>query len=398
MKDRQDTIAAIATAPGNGGIGIIRMSGPRAEAILGLIFRPAGKGGPLESHRMVYGQLFDGDEEKVLLLEEKIAEKLGFDSYDEYAYTVIHARDYSPETIDEYTSMVIEYLVPVYLESADEGLWTKYAYYETDKEDMERYLKGVAEKLGGDAKDAYDFMTDYGLYDIERSADKMDVSFQTYIKEYEAPFLFIKPQGFSMDLLTYSHEFGHYIDAFVNYNLHSSTDTAEVFSQGLEYLSLIYGDADDEIMESLAGLKMLDSLQVYIEQTAMTRFEHLVYAMSPEEVTLEKVNDTFCSVMKEFGIYSEEYDEYYRLSWIDVEHLFEYPFYMISYVVSNDSAMQIYELEKEKAGSGFKIYEKLLDRSDDETFLQMLERAGMSSPFEKERILDVYNDFVEFFK
>lgn len=62
MKDRQDTIAAIATAPGNGGIGIIRMSGPRAEDILGRIFRPAGKAEPLESHRMVYGQLFDGDE------------------------------------------------------------------------------------------------------------------------------------------------------------------------------------------------------------------------------------------------------------------------------------------------------------------------------------------------
>lgn len=62
MKDRQDTIAAIATAPGNGGIGIIRMSGPRAEDILGRIFRPVGKAGPFESHRMVYGQLFDGDE------------------------------------------------------------------------------------------------------------------------------------------------------------------------------------------------------------------------------------------------------------------------------------------------------------------------------------------------
>ena len=62
MNNRQDTIAAIATAPGNGGIGIIRMSGPRAEAILGRIFRPAGKGGPVESHRMVYGQLFDGEE------------------------------------------------------------------------------------------------------------------------------------------------------------------------------------------------------------------------------------------------------------------------------------------------------------------------------------------------
>ena len=43
MNYREDTIAAIATAPGNGGIGIIRMSGPRAEEILNRVFRPAGK-------------------------------------------------------------------------------------------------------------------------------------------------------------------------------------------------------------------------------------------------------------------------------------------------------------------------------------------------------------------
>ena len=40
MNYRQDTIAAIATAPGNGGIGIIRMSGPKAAEILSRIFRP----------------------------------------------------------------------------------------------------------------------------------------------------------------------------------------------------------------------------------------------------------------------------------------------------------------------------------------------------------------------
>ena len=33
---RQDTIAAIATAPGNGGIGIIRMSGPDAEKYMAI--------------------------------------------------------------------------------------------------------------------------------------------------------------------------------------------------------------------------------------------------------------------------------------------------------------------------------------------------------------------------
>ncbi len=58
-----DTIAAIATPPGSGGIGIIRLSGPDSGRILEEIFRPAGKKGfPLESHRITYGFLEDGQE------------------------------------------------------------------------------------------------------------------------------------------------------------------------------------------------------------------------------------------------------------------------------------------------------------------------------------------------
>lgn len=61
---RNDTIAAIATAPGNGGISIIRISGPEAENILCRVFKPAGgiTQTPFESHRMLYGRLTDGSE------------------------------------------------------------------------------------------------------------------------------------------------------------------------------------------------------------------------------------------------------------------------------------------------------------------------------------------------
>ena len=38
---REDTIAAIATAPGEGGIGIVRISGEKAFEILKKIFIPA---------------------------------------------------------------------------------------------------------------------------------------------------------------------------------------------------------------------------------------------------------------------------------------------------------------------------------------------------------------------
>ncbi|HEY3309539.1 MAG TPA: tRNA uridine-5-carboxymethylaminomethyl(34) synthesis GTPase MnmE [Desulfuromonadaceae bacterium] len=54
----RDTIAAISTPPGNGGIGIIRVSGPQAEIIGDTIFRPAKDGG-LISHRLYFGTIWD---------------------------------------------------------------------------------------------------------------------------------------------------------------------------------------------------------------------------------------------------------------------------------------------------------------------------------------------------
>lgn len=54
------TIAAIATPQGEGAIGIIRLSGPRAFAIAQQVFRRArGDAGSLQSHRVYYGTLHD---------------------------------------------------------------------------------------------------------------------------------------------------------------------------------------------------------------------------------------------------------------------------------------------------------------------------------------------------
>jgi len=53
-----DTIAAVATPVGCGGIGIVRVSGPDATAIAGKVFIKQGNGG-LESHRFYYGRIVD---------------------------------------------------------------------------------------------------------------------------------------------------------------------------------------------------------------------------------------------------------------------------------------------------------------------------------------------------
>jgi len=61
----EDTIAAIATPPGAGGIGIIRISGSGARGIGERIFKPAASR-PLVSHRLTYGHITDPDSGKTI--------------------------------------------------------------------------------------------------------------------------------------------------------------------------------------------------------------------------------------------------------------------------------------------------------------------------------------------
>lgn len=61
MQSQNDTIAAISTAPGEGAIGIIRLSGSRSLSILSSIFRTSSDS-PLNqysSHKLYYGHIID---------------------------------------------------------------------------------------------------------------------------------------------------------------------------------------------------------------------------------------------------------------------------------------------------------------------------------------------------
>lgn len=61
MKRSMDTIAAQATAAGEGGVAIVRLSGAQSEQILSRVFT-AKNGRPLENRRLTFGLIMDGDD------------------------------------------------------------------------------------------------------------------------------------------------------------------------------------------------------------------------------------------------------------------------------------------------------------------------------------------------
>ena len=67
----EDTIAAVATAYGEGGIGIIRISGENALPILQEVFEFYGDADTFVSRRMTYGRIIDKENNQ--LIDEVLA-------------------------------------------------------------------------------------------------------------------------------------------------------------------------------------------------------------------------------------------------------------------------------------------------------------------------------------
>lgn len=315
-----------------------------------------------------------------------IAKELKFDSYEDYM-SMSFNREYTSDEIAPYIEAIKEYIVPLYKSAVDCGMMND-MYDGLDAYSTEQTLEcfdTFISKMPEQIVEVRDFMKNYGLYNISTEEHTSDSSYTTYLDEYDTPFMLIKAEGYAEDMLTLVHEFGHFCDGYLNYDCDDSLDTMEVMSQGLEYLLLCYLD-DANLADSLTRYKMLDEMYLYINQASFYDFEKRVFALSDEELTVDNVNRLFGEVAKEYGYYSDSSTD---VSWIDVTHFFDYPFYVISYCVSDSAAFSIYNMELEETGAGVDMYMKLLDKADDYDFIELLEKEGMKSPVSSDMIKEI---------
>ena len=327
---------------------------------------------------------------ELMRVRTDMAEAMGFSSCEEMEYVFCFERDYTPGDAAVFVNDVKTYIVPLYLWADENGFSYGQNYSSLSSDKLYADMKAVTDNIGRDCSTAFAFMSRYGLYDIEPSAYKADTSFQTYLNDYDAPFIFLKPDGTTGDLLTFVHEFGHYTDAYVNFDANETIDLAEVFSQGLELLSLSYMDGilSSREIENLREDEMMDALDTFIQQAAFAQFESRAHAIGPDELTAEKLNELALESAQEFGFCTEGFEDYYRYYWMDITHFFEYPFYVISYPVSLEVALQIYELEMQSPGSGMDKYFEILPR-DYDTFMDTVSNGGLRSPFEEGSLASV---------
>ncbi len=334
-----------------------------------------------------YSPLLGGLYISLISTRNAMAELMGYDSYAAMEYEQGYGRDYSPEATEEFIGYVKTYLAPLGRELVDSGRFYSAVYEPVDEDELLSYLESAASSLGGSMEQAIDFMKAHGLYDFAYSPDKADISFQTYLPAYEAPYLFISPYGDSEDIITVFHEFGHYTDSFIRYNAYESVDLSESFSQAMQFFCLdkMENIMDREALENLRLMNLLDITTTYLQQTAFAEFELRAYEM--QEPTVEKLNALFLQLSKDYGYYDDYNRDAYTYAWIDTPHLFESPFYIISYPVSAGVALQLYALEREEEGSGV---DKFIEMSSSclGSLAETLDYASLADPMLESSVAD----------
>ena len=316
----------------------------------------------------------------LVLLRQEMAAYTGFESFHDFAYEYYYYRDYTPQQERDYLAQVRQELVPLYRDTLIYG--DVYATtYRVDEEETFEYVQTMAQSMDGIVWEAFQQMEKYGLYDISYGENKYDASFEVYLPMYSEPFVFLNPTQTNYDMLTFAHEFGHFCNDYASYGAGASIDVKEIFSQSMEYLSLFYAPSD----EDLELLQMVGSLSVYVEQSFYADFEMRLYNMDPEELNVDSVFALFETVCQDYCLDLLGLGGSYL---VRVPHFYIAPCYIFSYVVSNDAAMQIYQLELQEGGAGL---QKLTDNlaPAETTFLAFLESAELESPFQDGRIREV---------
>ena len=320
-----------------------------------------------------YGSLAGNIFVELVKTRKEIAAKRGTD-YLSYVYGNL-GRDYTPLQVQSYLDSINTFITPILDQITPKALNTK----EVDSSHTLYALADATQSMGKIAKEAFEYMFDYGLYDISLSAVKAPRSYNVFLKKYETPFMFVSPSGTVDDYLTVAYQFGTFADMY--YNRTSITDEkSESAALAMSYLLPYYTNAFTSISaDDVTDWILSDIAYVFTELACITEFEHKVYALAEDEITLEKINQTAMECVQKYNV-KKDYSE-----WFTIAQLYRAPLKSAGTVISNDVALQVLNAETGKQGSGIDFYVKLIDRDRDLSFTEDLVASGFESPFADRR-------------
>lgn len=349
---------------------------------------------------------FDRIYDELVKVRTAIAHKLGYENFVALGYDRMNRIDYGPEQVAKFRRNVKEHIVPavsVLKELKKKRLGIDHAYYydstfqfpdgnPTPKGDPEWIVanaKKMYEELSDETGEFINIMIDRNLMDLDNRQGKSAGGYCTFLPDHKVPYIFANMNGTSHDVRVLTHEAGHAFQAYqsrnfeIPQNRHSTSETAEVHSMGMEYLTwpwmkLFFNeDTGKFLLQHLTRALGFLPYCVCIDE-----FQHFVYenpSASPDERKskwreIEKYYMPLIDYADNDFLQRGGY-------WMHQQHVFRMPFYYIDYGLAQICALQFWKRTSEDRDKAWADYLKLCKLGGSKPFLELVKEAGLESPF-----------------
>ena len=354
--------------------------------------------------------------DKLTRLRDAMGKKLGYPDYTQLGYYRMERNCYNAGDVAKFRAAVVKYLVPVadaIYRAQAERLGKTYPMSFADNallfrsgnakpcgtaEEIVAHGKKFYEELSEETGKFFNRMIDDGLMDLLSTEGKASGGYCTSLDDYAVPFIFANFNGTRADVETVTHEAGHAFACWCNrYRVPVATEwpsleACEVHSMSMEFFAWPWAkgffgkDTQKFLYSHLAG-----SITFIPYGTMVDHFQHEVFArpeMTPAErhEVWKRLSAVYMPWMKldgEIPFYSDGH------GWQRQHHIYSSPFYYIDYCLAQTVALQFLALIQKDQKAAWQTYRRYTDLGGSMTFTELLQTAGLKSPFDETCLKEV---------
>jgi len=403
-----DKLIASAQIPFNGGTYTLAQLGPFKSNADDEIRLAAWKadGTWYKENQAELDRIYD----ELVKLRDAMGKKLGYENYLPLGYYRMDRNCYTKEDVAKFREAVVKYIVPIAdsiyrrqaerlgktypMSFADNALEFRSGNpkpFGTAQDILNHGLKFYTE-LSPETAVFFKTMMDNELLDVLATEGKQGGGYCTSIYDYDVPFIFANFNGTQGDVSVVTHEAGHAFADWTNRHrvpmeyIWPSMEGCEVHSMSMEFFAWpwaegFFGPDTRKFYYS----HLAEALTFIPYGTMVDHFQHEVYAhpeMTPEE---------------RHGIWKRLLGEY--MPWVRIDgkipfygegqgwqrqmHIYQSPFYYIDYCLAQTVALEIWAIMQQDRSAAWEHYMAYTRQGGTRTFTQLLENAGLDSPFEE---------------
>ncbi len=362
---------------------------------------------------------FDEIYDKLVKVRTEIARKLGYENFVELGYARMNRSEYNAEMVKSYREQVEKYIVPVATKLRERqrvrlGL-DSLKYYDEKfifktgnampKGNPDWILNNARKmysELSPETNEYFNFMVENGLMDLVSKKGKAGGGYCTYISKYKAPFIFSNFNGTSGDVDVLTHESGHAFQAYCSqgykvceYNF-PTYEACEIHSMSMEFLTWPWMNLFfKEDTEKYKFAHLSEALLFIPYGVTVDEFQHFVYE-NPDATPKDR-KAMWREIEKKYLPHRDYEDNDYLERggfWYQQGHIFGSPFYYIDYTLAQVCAFQFWKKANEDREKAWEDYLRLCRAGGSKPFLELVELAGLESPF-KEGCLESVVESIE---